>query len=170
MKKLIIFAAAIVALPLTFSCGPSKAELAKKARQDSIRVADSIKQAEEKAAAEAKAKAEADSIARDKKVADFLTDMYNSHKYENHQWLKAHCTQKVISKLQRDYDYDDGGLATWDFRSGAQDGPTNAHNITEVKPVGEGWYQYSFVDMGVNGSHKVLIIDDGDSFKIDGLK
>ena len=170
MKKLIIFAVALVTLPLTFSCGPSKAELAEKARQDSIRVADSIRLAEEKAAAEAKAKAEADSIARDQKVIDFLTDMYNSYKYENYQWIKSHCTQKVISKLRRDYDYDDGGLATWDFRSDAQDGPTNAHSITEVKPLGDGWYQYDFIDMGVKGSHKLLIIDDGDSFKIDELK
>lgn len=170
MKKLIIFAAALVALPLTFSCGPSKAELAEKARQDSIRVADSIKQAEEKAAQEAAEKAKADSIARDNKVIDFITDMYNSHKYENLQWIKTHCTQKVISKLRRDYDYDDDGLATWDFRSDAQDGPTNAHSITEVKPLGDGWYQYDFIDMGVKGSHKLLIIEDNGSFMIDGLK
>lgn len=170
MKKLTIFALALAAIPMIFSCGPSKAELAEKARQDSIRVADSIKQAEEKAAQEAAAKAEADSIERDKKVEAFITDMFVSRKFENYAWLRSHCTKKMINKLAADYDYEDGGLAVWDFRSDAQDGISNVNKVTEVKPLGDGWYQYNFIDMGVSGSHKILIIDEGDGFKIDGLK
>lgn len=170
MKRLMFFAVAIVSLPLVFSCGPSKAELAEQARQDSIRVADSIRQAEEKAAAEAQAQAEADSLAREQKVIDFITDMYNLKQFESEKWLRSHCTDKVMRKLRADYDYDDGGLATWDFRSMNQDGPSNVHKIVEVKPIGDGWYQYDFIDMGTKGSHKVLIIEDGDGFKIDGLK
>ena len=87
MKRLVFFAVAIVSLPLVFSCGPSKAELAEQARQDSIRVADSIRQAEEKAAAEAQAKAEADSLAREQKVIDFITNMYNSKQFESETGL-----------------------------------------------------------------------------------
>ena len=170
MKKLVFFAIALAAMPIMFSCGPSKAELAEKARQDSIRVADSIKQAEEKAALEAAEKAKADSIARDQKIADFITDMYNSHKFEDYAWLRSHCTKKVLSKLAADYDYEGGGLAVWDFRSDTQDGVSNVNKVTEVKPLGDGWYQYDFIDMGVKGSHKLLSIEEGDGFMIDGLK
>lgn len=54
MKKLLISTLALCALIAT-SCGPSKAELAEQARQDSIRVADSIHVADSIAQAEAAA-------------------------------------------------------------------------------------------------------------------
>ena len=170
MKKLIFFAVALAAMPLIFSCGPSKAEQAEKARGDSIARADSIRQAEEKAAAEAEAQRVSDSIARDNAVAAFLTDMWDASRYESVAFLKKHCSQSVLNKLRADYDYDDEGYAVWDFRSDAQDGPTDVRKLTAVTPEGGGWYRYDFNDMGVKGSHKVLISGEADNFIIEELK
>jgi len=47
------------------------------------------------------------------------------------------------------------GLATWDFRSDAQDGPSERHEIIKVESLGDDWYQYEFYDMGIKGSHKI---------------
>lgn len=170
MKKLVLFATALVALPMMFSCGPNKAEVAEKARQDSIRIADSIKQVEDKAAQEAAEKAKADSIARDQKIADFISDMFNNRKFENEKWLRSHCTKKMLAKLAADYEYDGEGLAFWNFRSDAQDMTNSINKVTEVTPLGEGWYKYDFIDYGVKGSHNILIIEENNGFMIDGLK
>ena len=53
---------ALIAIQFIFSCGPSKADLAEKARLDSIRVADSIHRADSIARADSIQKAVADSI------------------------------------------------------------------------------------------------------------
>jgi hypothetical protein len=170
MKKTIIFAWVLCAMPIVFSCGPNKAELAEKARQDSIRVADSIKQVEEKAAAEAEAMRVNDSIAHDSAVIAFITDMYNTTKYEDYKFLKQHCSDKLMRKLRADYDYEGDGLAVWDFRSGAQDGPSDVHKVTAVTPEGGGWYKYDFIDMGVKGFHKLRISGTPDNFIMEDLK
>lgn len=62
MKKLVLMAAAIVAVSLA-SCGGNKAANAEQATADSIRIADSIAAVE--AAAAAEAAAEADTTATD---------------------------------------------------------------------------------------------------------
>ena len=158
-------------MPLVFGCGPSKAELVEKARQDSIRIADSIKQVEERAAAEAEAKRVNDSIARDSAVIAFITDMYNTRKFEDNKFLERHCGEKLMRKLQEDFDYDGyEGLASWDFRSVAQDGPNNVHKVTAVIPEGDGWYKYEFIDMGWKDSHRLLISGNPDLFIMEELK
>ena len=140
----------LCALPMVFSCGPSKSELAEKERLDNIRVTDSI--------------------ARDSAVIAFITDMYNSSKYETEQFVMQHCSEKLVNKLRSDYDYDGEGLAFWDFRSDEQDGPNDEHRVTAITPEGNGWYKYDFIDMGVKSSHRLLISGEPDNFIIEELE
>lgn len=170
MKKIFYLIVAFIATQFVFSCGPSKADLAEKARQDSIRVADSIHCADSIARADSIQRAVADSLARDSAAIAFVTDMYNKKKFENYSWLRNHCTKNILNKLASDYDYDDGGLATWDFRSINQDGPNNRHEIISVEPQGDNWYLYRFYDMGTKGSHKIRVVQKGEDYVIDGLK
>jgi len=174
MKKSVcgLMLVALAAVVTTTGCGPSKAELAEKARQDSIRIADSLRQVEEQKAAEA-AKAEetrkTDSIARDQSIIAFITDMFLNRKYEDESFLKAYCTPSMIQKLKDDYDYEGEGLAVWDFRSDEQDGD-GATRIISIVPQGDDWFKYDFLDMGHRGSHRIKIIGNDGDFKIDGLK
>lgn len=104
------------------------------------------------------------------KIISFITDMYISSKYEDNDFLKAHCSDAVFKKLREDYDFDDGGLATWDFRSDAQDGPSDRHEIVSVTPLDDDWYRYEFYDMGIKGSHMIKIVIVNNKYLIDGLK
>ncbi len=84
--------------------------------------------------------------------------------------MKKHCSAEVLKKLADDYEYEGGGLASWDFRSGYQDGPSNRHEVISVEPLGDNWYQYSFYDMGIKGSHKIRVIQKDEDFVIDGIQ
>jgi hypothetical protein len=75
-----------------------------------------------------------------------------------------------LKKLADDYEYEGGGYASWDFRSGYQDGPSDRHEVISVEPQGDNWYQYSFYDMGIKGSHKIRVIQKDEDFVIDGIQ
>ena len=169
MKKIIIFAASM-ALVMIVSCGNNTAPKAEQERLDSISRADSIAKADSIAREDSIKKVLADSVARVKATIDFITDFYNSKKFEDEAFLKKHCSKQVLKRLRNDYEYDDGGLATWDFRGNNQDGPSNRHEIISVEPQGDNWYLYKFYDMGTKGSHKIRVIQKDEGFIIDGLK
>lgn len=158
---------------MSFSCTDKKAA-EEAARLDSLRLdslkQDSVAKAVAQAQADSIAKAKADSAARDKEAIDFITDMYNEHKYEDDNFLRKHCTAKVIKKLEADFEYEGGGLASWDFRSGAQDGPSNRYGIVSVTPKGGGWYDYSYYDMGTKGLNSIKLIWTDGEIMIDGIK
>ena len=101
----------------------------------------------------------------DAKIIEFLTDMYDNHKYEDYDFLRAHCTEKLLNKLSQKYDYEcsqDVCYAIWLFRTQAQDGPSNRSEIVRVKPEGDGWYTYDFYDMGIKGRNRVRVfVKDG---------
>ena len=60
---------------------------------------------------------------------------------------KKYCTARLLKKLQADYDFEDGGYAIWDFRSGEQDS-IGKSEIKSVKRVREGLvYEVDMVDM-----------------------
>lgn len=170
MKKIAFIVVAFIVTQFMFSCGPSKADLAEKARQDSIRVADSIHRADSIAQADSIKKAVADSLARDSAAIAFVTDMYNNKKFESFSWLSKHCTKIMLKKLAADCDYDiDGCLATWDFRTDYQDGPSERHEIIKVTPIGDAWYEYSFYDMGNKGKRSIKLIYQDGSFMVDDI-
>lgn len=149
---------ALMALAMVASCGNNAAQKAEKELQDSATLADSSNIAI------------ADSTARVEATIAFITDFYNSKKFENEEFLKKHCSAEVLKKLADDYEYEGGGYASWDFRSGYQDGPSNRHEVISVEPLGDNWYQYSFYDMGIKGSHKIRVIEEDENFVIDGIQ
>lgn len=158
-------------LMMFVSCGNNATQKAEQERLDSIARADSIAKADSIAREDSIKKVIADSVARVNATIDFITDFYNSKKFEDEAFLKKHCSNQVLKKLRNDYDYDGmEGLATWDFRSLNQDGPSNRHEIISVEPQGDNWYLYKFYDMGTKGSHKIRVIQKDDGFVIDGLK
>lgn len=157
MRKVMLFVT-FMALMLVTSCGNSTAQKAEQEPQDSTALADSSNIAI------------ADSTARVEATIAFITDFYNSKKFENEEFLKKHCSAEVLKKLADDYEYEGGGLASWDFRSGYQDGPSNRHEVISVEPLGDNWYQYSFYDMGIKGSHKIRVIQKDEDFVIDGIQ
>lgn len=149
---------ALMALAMVTSCGNNAAQKAEQELQDSTALADSSYDAI------------ADSTAQVDATIAFITDFYNSKKFENEEFLKKHCSAGVLKKLADDYEYEGGGYASWDFRSGYQDGPSNRHEVISVEPLGDNWYQYSFYDMGIKGSHKIRVIQEDEDFVIDGIQ
>ena len=75
-------------------------------------------------------------------------------------------------KAAYDYEYDPqpDAYAGWLFRSGAQDGPSNAHKVLRVVSLGNNWYQYTFLDMGLKCTNKVKVIKVGNKLLFDEIK
>lgn len=157
MRKTTLFLA-LMALSMVASCGNNAAQKAEQELQDSTALADSSNNAI------------ADSTAQVEATIAFITDFYNSKKFENEDFLKKYCSAEVLKKLADDYEYVGGGYASWDFRSGYQDGPSNRHEVISVEPLGDNWYLYSFYDMGIKGSHKIRVIQKDENFVIDGIQ
>ena len=157
MRKTTLFMA-LMAVAIVASCGNNAAQKAEQELQDSTALTDSSNNAI------------ADSTARVEATIAFITDFYNSKKFENEDFLKKYCSAEVLKKLADDYEYEGGGLASWDFRSGYQDGPSDRHEVISVEPLGDNWYQYSFYDMGIKGSHKIRVIQEDEDFVIDGIQ
>lgn len=149
---------ALIALTMVASCGNNAAQKAEQEPQDSTTLADSNNDAI------------ADSTAQAEATIAFITDFYNSKKFENEEFLKKHCSAEVLKKLADDYEYEGGGLASWDFRSGYQDGPSDRHEIISVESLNDNWYLYTFYDMGNKGSHKIRVIQKDEDFVIDGIQ
>lgn len=149
---------ALMALTMVASCGNNAAQKAEQEPQDSTALADSSYDAI------------ADSTAQVDATIAFITDFYNSKKFENEEFLKKHCSAEVLKKLADDYEYEGGGLASWDFRSGYQDGPSDRHEIISVESLNDNWYLYTFYDMGNKASHKIRVIQKDEDFVIDGIQ
>ena len=74
---------------------------------------------------------------------------------------KKYCTEKLLKKLEADYDYDDGGYAIWDFRSGAQDS-IGKSEIKIIKRVRDRMvYEIEMLDMGHPHTALVTLIKAG---------
>lgn len=76
----------------------------------------------------------------------------------NAGYLKKVCTAKVLSRLAAANEYDDGGYAAWEFRSGAQDGD-GPSKVNSVTPEGDGWYKVSMLDMGIKCTKRLRVTD-----------
>ena len=114
-------------------------------------------------------------LSKDERVAiSLITSMYNSKGFDNSAYLKNHCTKKLLKVLKAAYDYEydpqPDAYAGWLFRSGAQDGPSNAHKVLRVVSLGNNWYQYTFFDMGIKCTNKVKIIKVGNKLLFDEIK
>lgn len=101
---------------------------------------------------------------------EFITAMYNERSYEDDEFLERHCTPEMLNKLKADCEYEGGGYATWDFRSGAQDGPNEQNEIISVTPQNDNWYKYEFYDMGLKDSHEIRVTLTEGIYMIEDLK
>lgn len=83
--------------------------------------------------------------------------------------INSYCTKKLAKKLADDYEYEGGGYAVWDFRSGAQDGDSDVQKVNNVEALGEGKYKVSYNDMGTKGSCIISVVIDGDNVLFDEI-
>lgn len=159
MKKLMIIAAAAIAV----SCGNKQA--AQQQESDSTEVAtDSVvvEEAPENNAAEIDAQAI-------EKIQKFYKDCVFGREEATDEVINSYCTKKLAKKLADDYEYEGGGYAIWDFRSGAQDGDSDVQKVNNVEALGEGKYKISYNDMGTKGSCIITVVVDGDNILFDEI-
>ena len=79
-------------------------------------------------------------------IMEFIADMYNNNRYTDEAFLKEHCTENMMLQLKQDYEYEGEGLATWDFRSDAQDGAGESR-IIKIESI-DGRFYYEGIDEG----------------------
>ena len=91
----------------------------------------------------------------------FIRDMYEKVLYEDYGFLEKHCTEDLLTKLSEAYDYEGDGYAVWEFRSGAQDGPSDEHSVMSIEDQGNGWYSYVAMDMGLTFTKRIRLSHEG---------
>lgn len=105
-------------------------------------------------------------------IINFITDMYNNDRYFEDEFLYQHCSQKLIRKLKANYDYPGEGLAFWLFRTNAQevkDLYDQESKIISVTADEDGWFSYSFLDMGWKGLNRMKAHIENDNVIIDDV-
>ena len=140
MKKLVLMMVSVIALGAVMGCGSKKG----------------TEKETEATITESKGAVSAEEI--DNSFAMFFTNVYDEELYNDYDFIEKYCTDRFKKKLEEAYEYEGGGYATWLFRSGAQDGPSDVHKITKIVPEGGGWYKYDFIDMGITGSHRIKVL------------
>lgn len=119
-----------------------------------------------------KAPAAVSGTAQDNEAAEqFIREMYIPRNFENYDYLRSHCTGKLLDKLAEQYEYDGDGLAVWLFRSGAQDSkyefaPTE---ILRITPIGDNWYAYTALDAGWRFTAALKLLPKDGSFLMDDV-
>lgn len=107
------------------------------------------------------------------KIIQFIKDFYANYVFGTKNYVPAvrkHCTAKLQKQLKDNYVYDGEGYAIWDFRTGAQDGPSDVSKVTSVAALGNGFYKVDFIDMGIKGNRTLKIIDVNRILKFDSIK
>lgn len=99
----------------------------------------------------------------------FITNMYEQDLYIDYDFLEKHCSQTLLQKLSKEYDYDDQGYAVWKFRSSAQDGINDKKSIVSIVEEGDGWYRYTALDMGLTFVNRIKLSCSRDTIKIEDL-
>lgn len=156
MKKLLFFAVAAIVV----SCGNK--QQAQQSESDSTTVVtDSV-------VSEASAPNDADII--EAKTPEMIKEFYRKYVFDDMKnreevtddVIKKYCTKKLAKKLADDYEYEGGGYAMWDFRSGAQDGDSDVQDVTKVESLGGGKFRVHYNDMGNKGSRILsVVLEDG---------
>lgn len=114
-------------------------------------------------------------LSKDERAAiSLITSMYNTKGFENGTYLKSHCTKKLLKELKaayiNGYDSQPNGYAGWLFRSGVRKGLSNAHKVLRVVSLGNNWYQYTFLDMGIKCTNKIKVIKVGNKLMFDEIE
>lgn len=100
----------------------------------------------------------------DTKAEQLIRTFYDKYVFGDGDFsavTKKYCTEKLLKKLAADYDFEDGGYAIWDFRSGEQEGAGKSE-IKSIKRVREGLvYEVEMLDMGHPHTALVTLIKAG---------
>ena len=75
----------------------------------------------------------------------------------------------MLNKMAAAYDMDDGGYATWIFRSDAMDGD-GASRVKSVTPQGNGWYKVKMSDMGHPCTKRVHVVNNNGVIQMNNVK
>ena len=158
MKKYFIIAVAAIAV----SCGNKQS--ASQTESDSTVVATVV--------AEEAAPNDADII--EAQAPNIIRELYKNYVFNDKaevtdEVINKYCTKKLAKKLADDYEYEDGGYAIWDFRSGAQDGPSDVQELTNVESLGEGIFKVSYNDMGNKGASILTVVVENGNVLIDEI-
>jgi len=112
--------------------------------------------------------------ADDSAIEEFITSFYSQYVFGetdfNTAAAKKYCTPKLQKKLLADYDFEGGGYAIWDFRSGQQDGigPSKIEKITKVDELA---YKVRMTDMGHPYTVTLTIVKSGEGkYMFDEIK
>ena len=113
------------------------------------------------------------STTRSDEIKSFITQMYNNKLYEDYDFLRKHCSTRLLKKLQDAYPYDTDGIAyaTWLFRSGQQDSKSGAKDKTimlEVKADGD-WFVCTALDMGWKFTNRIKVTNKGGEIIIEDI-
>ena len=113
------------------------------------------------------------STTRSDEIKSFITQMYNNKLYEDYDFLRKHCSSRLLKKLQDAYPYDTDGIAyaTWLFRSGQQDSKSGAKDKTimlEVKADGD-WFVCTALDMGWKFTNRIKVTNKGGEIIIEDI-
>lgn len=154
MKKLFIIAVAAIAV----SCGNK--QQAQQSESDSTIVADTVAQQVDSQADQ--------QAAIDAKVVEKIQEFYKKYVFGRDEMTdevaNKYCTKKLAKKLADDYEYEGGGYAVWDFRSGGQD--SDESKVLNVEALGNGKYK---VVMDGNISRTISVIKEGENIFFDDI-
>lgn len=150
MKRIVIIAAAAIVV----SCGNK--QQAQLTENDSIIVTkDSIELVNEQVETQ---------DAFDNQAIEKIEEFYKKYVFGEEvltdEVVKKYCTKKLAKKLADDYEYDGGGYAVWDFRSGNQDGNEDTQEVMSVEALGNHTYKVQYNDMGAKGNCVISVIGD----------
>ena len=115
-----------------------------------------------------------DAERNDSLIRDFITNMYENKRYEDYDFLEAHCTAKMLKHLKDEFEYDGDGYAGYLFRTSAQDYKPGAEDVKNkvlsINKDSEGWYHYMFTDGGWRGENKIKVCVENGEVKVDELE
>ena len=87
-----------------------------------------------------------------------------------HDIINKYCTKKLAKKLADDYEYEGGGYAIWDFRSGYQDGESDIQTVEKIETLGDGKYKVFYNDWGTKGYCIISVVSEGDNILFDEIE
>lgn len=167
MKNKILFGAALIASTFIVSCSKTSKAVDSVASEqpDTVAVEDTV--------------TPVDSTAVQAKFVDgkaLLQNLYANYVFGHKSFAKVSktmCSPQLLTYLKDNYDYDcdDGACyALWLFRTNSQDGPSNVSKVKDITYTEDGWFEVSYLDMGVKGCTSLQLEEVDGKLQIVNMK
>lgn len=104
------------------------------------------------------------------KINEFYKNYVFAERGAGEDVIKKYCTKKLAKKLADDYEYEGGGYAIWDFRSGYQDGESDIQTVEKIETLGDGKYKVFYNDWGSKGYCIISVVSEGDNILFDEIE